>query len=176
MENIKTNLVEYIVKVGDEFIATVDKFSDEQINEVPFPGSWTPGQVADHIIRATGDIPDRYTEASNRPYDEKVKDIEAMFLNFETKFKSPDFVTPSNGPFKKEEIVKSLKALLEKHKTKIPGVDISALCLKFELPVIGTMTRYEWYSFIATHTKRHLFQLNNIYNSLASPRAKVPGH
>ncbi|MBL7696872.1 MAG: DinB family protein [Chitinophagaceae bacterium] len=164
MENTKTDLVNLITKVGNEFIDAVDKFSDEEINMVPFPGSWTPAQVADHIIKATGDIPDRFTEKADRQYDQKVGEMENVFLDFNAKYKSPDFVQPAGGPFKKEELIKSLQAILEKHKSKIPQVDLSAVCLRFELPAIGTMTRYEWYRFFVAHTKRHLFQLNNMLN------------
>ena len=170
MENIKPQLVNQLTNVYNDFLKTLDNFSDEQINEIPFEGSWTPGQVADHIIKATGGIPDKYTEPANRNYDEKVNKMESVFLDFDAKFKSPDFVVPGNGPFKKDELINSLKGILENHKQKVPDVDLTAVCLKFELPTIGTMTRYEWYRFIIAHTKRHLFQLNNILNSMASPK------
>jgi len=152
--------------VYHDFISTLEKFTDEQINEVPFEGSWTPGQVAEHVIKATSGIPDKYTESPNRPYVEKVGKMEAVFLDFEAKFKSPDFVVPGNGPFNKEMLIKSLRSNLERHLQKTAETDLTALCLKFELPTIGTMTRYEWLRFIVAHTKRHLFQLENILNSM----------
>lgn len=152
--------------VYHDFISTLEKFSNEQINEVPFEGSWTPGQVAEHVVKATSGIPDKYTEISSRPYDEKVGKMESVFLDFGAKFKSPDFVVPGNGPFNKEMLIKSLRSNLERHLQKTAETDLTALCLKFELPTIGTMTRYEWLRFIVTHMKRHQFQLQNILNSM----------
>jgi hypothetical protein len=59
---------------------------------------------------------------------------------------------------------------LEKHKEKINHTDLTALCMGFELPKIGTMTRYEWFRFLAAHTTRHLYQLKNIYSAMAAPK------
>lgn len=155
-----------ITQTSNAFINTLDNFSDEQVNEVPFTGSWTPGQVADHIIKATGGIPDRYTEEPQRPIDEKVAPMEAVFLDFVAKYKSPDFVVPGGGPFDKGELIDVLKGIQSKHVARIREVDLGAVCLNFELPGIGKMTRYEWYRFIAAHMQRHLFQLKNILDSL----------
>ena len=54
MENNKQTqdeLVNALTKVYHDFIGTLEKFNNDQINEIPFEGSWTPGQVADHIVR-----------------------------------------------------------------------------------------------------------------------------
>ena len=173
MENIKQlqdELINALTKVYHDFMATLEKFDEEQINEIPFEGSWTPGQVADHIIKATGGIPDRDTISAERPFNEKVGKMESVFLDFETKFKSPEFVIPGNGPFKKTELTRMFRTLLEKHKHKINNTDLKALCRGFELPTIGQMTRYEWFRFIIAHTTRHLYQLENIYNVMATPK------
>ena|SRR5688572_364886 len=165
---IKHELVDGLNAMYQEFTGTLEQFSDKQINQVPFEGSWTPGQVADHIIKATGGIPDQHTDVPNRVYNEKTGAIDSMFLDFTTKFKSPPFVVPGNGPFVKAELTGTLKGLAEKHKQKINETDLTMLCLKFELPLIGTMTRYEWYRFMLAHGKRHLFQLKNILAAMAS--------
>ncbi len=38
--------------VTDELIQIVSSLDDEQLNQVPFTGSWTAGQVVEHVIRA----------------------------------------------------------------------------------------------------------------------------
>jgi len=173
MENnkkIQDELVNALTKVYHDFIRTLEKFNDDQINEIPFEGSWTPGQVTDHIIKATGGIPDKNTVSAERPFDEKVGKMESVFLDFKTKLKSPDFVIPGNGPFEKKEVTRTLQRILEKHKEKINNTDLKALCMGFELPAIGTMTRYEWFRFLIAHTTRHLYQIKNIYNAMAAPK------
>ena len=43
------NLALEIEQSVDNFIDTLSKFNDEQVNTIPFAGSWTAGQVADHL-------------------------------------------------------------------------------------------------------------------------------
>jgi hypothetical protein len=174
MENIqklRQELSNSLTNIYHGYISTLEKFSDEKINEVPFAGSWTPGQVTDHIIKATSGIPDKYTEPANRPYNEKVEKIEAVFLDFEVKFKSPEFVVPGNGAFDKAALIETLRSTLQRHVEKVEDTDLTALCLKFELPLIGPMTRYEWFRFIIAHMIRHHRQLTNIFNSMAAAKS-----
>jgi hypothetical protein len=174
MENnklLQEELNNALTNVYHDFISTLEKFGDDQINEVPFEGSWTPGQVADHMIKATGGIPDRHTETANRHYDEKVGKMESVFLNFEAKYKSPAFVVPANGPFEKKLLIASLNSILDRHLQKTSNTDLTALCLEFELPVIGKMTRYEWFKFIVAHMKRHQFQLENILRAMVAAKS-----
>jgi hypothetical protein len=170
MKSIKEPLTRLLTETYNDFIFALKQFTDEQINEIPFEGSWTPGQVADHIIKATRGIPDQYTVSVDRLWDEKIDELEKVFLDFKAKYKSPDFVIPREGPFEKSKLIHTLEGIMQTHKNNILEKDLSSLCLNFELPGIGTMTRYEWYRFIVMHTKRHLFQLNNILSSLASPK------
>jgi hypothetical protein len=174
MENnkqLQQELNTSLTNVYHEYISTLGKFTDAQINEIPFEGSWTPGQVTDHIIKATGGIPDKHTAPAKRPYDEKVGKMESVFLDFETKFKSPEFVVPGSGPFHKQVLIETLRSTLQRHVAKIDGTDLTELCLKFELPSIGTMTRYEWFRFIIAHMIRHHGQLKNILNSMTEAKS-----
>jgi hypothetical protein len=169
-KHLQQELSTSLANVYHDYIATLEKFSDEQINEIPFEGSWTPGQVTDHIIKATSGIPDKYTEPVARPYNEKIGVMESIFLDFKAKYKSPDFVVPGNGPFNKETLINMLRGILDKHLRKTAESDLTALCPKFELPNVGTMTRYEWLRFIVAHMKRHHFQLTNILNAMAAAK------
>src|SRR5688500_18384836 len=88
-----------IAAAFDGFITAFDRFTAEQINVVPFEGSWTPAQVAEHIIKATSGLPDNKTAPADRSADAKVAEIESVFLNFDIKMKSPEFVLPGNKEF-----------------------------------------------------------------------------
>jgi hypothetical protein len=147
----------------DGFINALDRFSESAFNHPVTEGGWSPGQVADHIFKATKAIPDKNTIPSDRLYNEKIDAIERQFLNFETKLKSPDFVYPEPGPFDKNQMLLLLQSVKEKHKLRIAERDLTEICVGYELPYIGTMTRYEWFSFIIVHVKRHTYQLNNMY-------------
>ena len=149
-------------RTADEFIKLVSGFNDEHFNTQPFEGSWTPAQVADHILKATGGLPDGRTEKAERPIDQFVAPLEALFLNFGEKYKSPDFVTPDAGPFEKSRILIALEETKENNIVVASTRDLSALCAEFEFPTIGYLTRYEWFKFFVVHMKRHIYQLANM--------------
>lgn len=160
-----TNLFQEFRATADDFIQLVSSVSDSDFNAVPFPGSWTPAQVADHIIKATGGIPDGRTEKASRAIDAFIPAIDAVFLNFEVKYESPDFVRPDSGPFRKSDILRTLEEIKENNIAIASKRDLSAVCLEFEMPGMGCLTRYEWIRFFTVHTQRHIRQLKGMLSS-----------
>jgi len=158
-------------EVGDTFqnlINTLSAFKEEQFNFVPFEGSWTPGQIAEHLVKAVSAIPDEHTQSTQRPYDEKVAPIGDLFLNFSIKMSSPDFVLPGNSPQDKTAIVKTFKGIKDQLEDTVQTTDLEATCVDFELPTFGALTRYEWIKFFVFHTQRHTRQLKNVLISVNS--------
>jgi hypothetical protein len=148
---------------------TLDPLTDQMINTVPFEGSWTAGQVVEHIIKSASGLPQVCggpTEAVGRKEDEKLAAIRNLFLDFSVKFQSPDFILPGNGPYHKAE----LRATLEKIEQDINHInatqDLSPECLDFELPGFGRLTRHELLGFVLIHAQRHTRQLENIAGHL----------
>lgn len=163
-------LNDYQKAVG-EFIQTLSKFTQEEINTVPFKGSWTAGQVARHILKSIGGMPEllMYGEVkkTERAPDANVKVLDDTFLDFETKLKSPDFVLPENVTYNKEELVNSLKDTKQKTIEAAKGKDFTLTSYAFEMPVMGFLTLYELLHFAQIHTIRHNRQLKNIHEKLA---------
>lgn len=152
-----------------EFIQVVSSFSQEQLNESPFEGSWTAAQVAEHMLKSKSGIPQLFlgaTKLTERRPDENIEAMKSMFMNFDTKLKSPDFILPSDKPHDKETLLTSLqntKAAI----SKVAGsVDLSETCTSFSFPGIGELTRLEWMNFLVCHTKRHTHQLINIFKAV----------
>jgi len=160
------DLIFEIEQSANEFISTLSKFSNEQLNKVPFAGSWTAGQVADHLRKATDGLPDAHTKAPERDPALYVETLQSLFLDFSVKYESPGFLVPDNGPFdiasqlKQFEQVKTGNAAIASEK------DLGVLCLDFEMPGLGHLTRYEWLKFIVAHTQRHAYQLKNIAKNI----------
>jgi hypothetical protein len=46
---------------------------------------------------------------------------------------------------------------------KAESMDLSLTCTDFPFPTLGEFTRWEWITFIIYHTKKHIFQIKNIY-------------
>jgi hypothetical protein len=158
----KDNLQKALVKAFDDFISALASFDENSINRIPFSGSWTPAQVAMHIILATDGVPDTSTRQPSRKADDLLPLIRPWWEDLNQKFKSPEPLLPDNKPRSKNELLAELRRVREKDLTMISHEDLTLVCLDFELPGIGYLTRYEWLWFIEMHLRRHLFQLQNI--------------
>ena len=158
----KDRLQKELITAFDEFIAVFSSLDEDIINRKPFVDSWTPTQVATHIILATDGVPD----ASNKPLDREIDlylpAIRPWWEDLSQKFKSPEPLQPDDKPRTKNEVLSELRRVREKDLKMVAHEDLTPICLDFELPSIGYLTRYEWLWFIQMHLKRHLFQLRNM--------------
>lgn len=154
----------------EQTIAWLIKLIDpETYNHVPFEGSWTAGQVVEHInIVGTGfhQLVNGATETTTRPVDELVGRIKTMFLDFDQKSIASANVTPATGNYDlKDHLIK-----LENIKTAIINdvntLDMNMTCVSFDIRAFGYLTRLEAIYFFLFHTKRHVHQLQNIVNQL----------
>lgn len=146
----------------DEFIDAFTSFDEKVINRKPFPTSWTPVQVALHIIMATDGVPDSSTKASDREVDLCLPAIRPWWENLNQKFNSPEPLKPDDKPRTKNEIVNELNRVKALDLHIIDEKDLTEICLDLELPTIGYLTRYEWLWFMQMHLKRHSYQLKNM--------------
>jgi hypothetical protein len=163
---VKEQLRTEISDTFQELINTLSAFKEEQFNLVPFEGSWTPGQITEHLTKAVSAIPDGHTQSTQRPYDEKVAPLGDLFLNFSRKMQTPDFVRPGNAPQDKTEVIKTFKRVQDYLEKAAQTTDLEATCTDFEMPTFGALTRYEWIKFFVFHTQRHTRQLKKVLESL----------
>jgi len=158
----KTHLLEALECAFDEFITLFSSFTDDDINRIPFPNSWTPAQVALHIILATNGVPDRETVVADRPFDAYLPKIRPWWEDLSQKFQSPVPLRPDNKLHLKNKLLAELQRCREKDRVIIADSDLTMICLDMELPTVGFLTRHEWLWFIEMHVKRHIFQLKNM--------------
>lgn len=158
----KKELKEALVKAFDEFITVFSSFTEREINLIPFSKSWTPAQVAVHIILATDGIPDGKTSSSDRSFNGYLPRIRPWWEDLNKKFQAPEQLYPSHKRHEKSTLLSELSRCREKDLAIVVEQDLTMLCLDTELPTIGFLTRYEWLWFIEMHLKRHAFQLKNM--------------
>ncbi|MDR7370033.1 DinB family protein [Flavobacterium aquidurense] len=162
---LQTNIIETFKKLSEIH----SKFTQSELNTVPFEGSWTAGQTTQHIIMASSGFAALFaghTEGTPRRPDLYVKDLEELFLNFNTKMNAPDFLKPELKDYNKEE--QTIK-LLEKESdllTLSEIHDLTLTCLDFQLPGFEKFTILEFIFFALVHAQRHTHQLNEIYKVL----------
>jgi DinB superfamily len=164
-----TKLFDEIDTVVFELIASLSVFTEQQINQVPFEGSWTPGQVVQHISMSVDGFSKLITgtvvETQRNP-DEHVGNLKAAFLNYDIKMKTPDFIIPLDKHYEKEELSEKLKSIKKKLSEFDVHEDMTKTCVDFKLPALGFLTRTEICHFIVYHSRRHMHQLKNIYNAI----------
>ncbi|TCD26191.1 DinB family protein [Pedobacter psychrodurus] len=167
--------MEKIIKEANETLSalenTLSKFNTAHVNAVPFKGSWTAGQLAEHMILSNSGflqvINGPVTE-TDKPADLMVKEIRKDFLNFNVKYDSPKEIYPEDRTYNQPELLKSLKEIREGISNAVTGLDLTKTCTAYELPGYGFLTRLEAIYFVIYHTQRHVHQLKNIYNELDS--------
>ena len=148
-----------------EFYDILVALTPGQVNTVPFEGSWTAGQLAEHILMSESGIPETVlgsTEETDRPVAQYVPVIESIFLDFTAKYQAPDFIVPSAGPHDQQQLLEAFKAERKAIREIAANEDLTLTCTDFEFPQIANLTRWEWLQFVLCHAKRHTRQLRNI--------------
>jgi hypothetical protein len=155
-----------LITTRQAFLQTLALFTPDNFNTIPFSDSWTPGQVAEHVFKSVDGVP-QLLQTDGLPTGRDpalhVANLRAMFLDFETKMKSPPFILPSNEPKDiqplSQALANQLAAIIEAAQT----IDTSLTVANFEFPGSGPVTRLELLNFISVHTQRHTHQLKEIH-------------
>jgi DinB superfamily len=145
-----------------ELLQLVTGIDEKIINTVPFKGSWTPAQLTSHVTKSNKAIAqalDMTGTPAMRDPAERVEELRSMFLNFKTKFQSPEFIRPKDGPFIKRTLVEELRRSADHLNESRKMVDLSEI---ISLPAFGEITKLEILHFVRYHTLRHTHQLKNI--------------
>ena len=168
---MKNELLAELDKNSEELFRLLSSFSHEAFNAVPFPGSWTPGQVAKHLSMSETGVAEVLfgnTRPTERLANEQVPAIRATFLDFDIKFKSPDVIDPRMQEYFQEKLIASFRDSREKLRKAIGELDLTETVADFEFPGFGFLTRQEMINFAIVHSIRHTRQLKNIAEKVLS--------
>ena len=165
----------FIKNTADELLKALSVFDQETFNKVPFEGSWTAGQLAEHLLKACS--PEALyleTTKTDRAPDMQFSAIEDLFLDFTTRYESPDFVRPTGIYHQYQEMFDQLAASWAGIAKAADTLDLNVTCVAFEIPGFGYLTRLELIYFMACHTQRHTRQLRNIYRKVSGRNNHQP--
>lgn len=153
-------------KTWFEFSKLVSSVDAHIINKMPFENSWTIAQVATHVKKSNNAIIQGLQmkgRLSEKDPEERVAELKKIFLDFDAKYQSPDFIIPDKKEYKKEAVVEQLDSSigqLKQLRNEINPVEI------INLPIFGEITKLEILHFVLYHTQRHVHQLKNILQSI----------
>ncbi|MFT3795492.1 DinB family protein [Flavobacterium sp.] len=162
---VQSNIRQSLGKLMD----VVSRFDQSQIDVVPFEGSWTAGQVAEHITKGLSGMPRLVagkTEVTTRAYNAKAQPLRDLFLDFSIKFQSPDFILPTKTVHAQTKLIIGLRQIETELLDVADKNDLTLSLLDFEMPQFGTLTIYEMLDFMMAHAQRHTHQLEHIYARL----------
>ena len=162
------DLKKFVSDTLQELRKKLASFTEQNLNRLPFQNSWTAAQVFDHLLKSYSVVEtlNGGVKVADRNPLEKEKAIADVFLNFETKLKSPQFIVPDEKYFRKTELEERLDTKIMAL-TRAATLDLNMVCTDFGLPQMGHLTRAEWLYFVSYHTQRHLHQLQKIEAALS---------
>lgn len=134
----------------------------EKINTVPFENSWTPAQIAEHVKRSNKSITLALSmegKTTERNPGEGIQAIKAMFLDFNVKLQSPEFILPTQNYYQKETLIEELRKSTRNLQDIAGDVNLSE---EISLHPFGDITKLELLHFVLYHTQRHIHQLKNM--------------
>ena len=158
----KDILVQYD-NTADQLLKLVSSAGQEELNTIPFEGSWTAAQVVSHVTKSNQSIVQALNmpaKITNRRPDLRVEELKTIFLDFTTKLKSPDFILPDKDTYNREIIITDLENSVDNLKEESGKVNLSEAILH---PAFGDITKLELLHFVVYHTQRHIHQLKHIF-------------
>jgi len=149
----------------DETQKLLSSFTEKELNTVPFEGSWTAAQAGRHLYKSQNGMDGLLlapAEPVERNPEEKAKELRDMFLNFDIKMKSPDFILPEEKEYDKDELIVSLKNVKNEMIAAAEKADLSQLAPLPEGHPLKGHSKLEIVHFVTYHTMRHNHQLEEI--------------
>lgn len=147
----------------EDFKAAISSHTD--INKKRADGGWSVGEIGNHIIKST-QVELNPTKNSDRPYDQHATSIRDLFLNFQLKFPAMPQLQPETKVYSVGELFSDLDRNKENIFNMIDKDDLSEICVDNQLPVWGTLTKYEWLVLFENHIIRHTKQVTD-FNAVA---------
>jgi len=167
--NNKEKILTYLRSTTKELVESLSSFSDQQINISPEEGSWTAGQVAEHLYKSESNIPkvlNGNSKQTERDPFEKTVLIETVFLDYTKKLQSPEFILPTAAPKSKDHFLNAFETTRKELRNVITTVDLARTFTDFPFPQMGEFTGWEWICFAVAHSKRHIRQMKIIAEKL----------
>ncbi|MFV7235864.1 DinB family protein [Flavobacterium sp. ZB4R12] len=162
----KDELFTAINQTLSEMVGLTSLLDENKINSIPYKDSWTAGQLIRHVTKSTNEMAKAMSMESKpakRDPGEKILHLKKVFLDFSNKIKSPDFIVPEDGPYKKQTSIDEINKSFEQFKDSTNNANLNDI---LEGLPLGEITKLEALHFVLYHTQRHLQQMKKICDTL----------
>lgn len=162
----QATLLSSLDEAGSHLQELLSSLDDNELNAIPYEGSWTAGMLYRHIIKVTegmAGVLQMPAKPAGRSTDERVPELKKTFLNFSIKMKAPDMAVPEEAVYQKNDLHDKLDASLRHFKGVAGKQNLDELVTGLPL---GDITKQEILHFTLYHTQRHLHQMQKIVDAL----------
>lgn len=171
---MKEKLFQELEETTKDLLQVLSLFSQEEFNQIPFEGSWTAGQVAEHLFKSESNMPEVFKGSSTQTERDPLLNtavIRQVFLDYSVKLQSPEFILPSNEPKNREHLVKGFEVTRQELKILVHRLDLNRTFTNFSFPQLGYLTGWELLCFAVCHSRRHIRQMKMIAEKLRAGNA-----
>jgi 4-diphosphocytidyl-2C-methyl-D-erythritol kinase len=159
-------LINNIELVSDTLVQLLQLVDERHFNQKPGPDKWSIGQVADHIRLSNNSVAKALAlkgKAVDRNPGERIGELKSVFLDFQTKYQSPDFIVPTKDIYDPELLLKVLQESIQGIRERMYEDDLDEL---IHHPAFSDISKFEILHFVLYHTQRHLRQIKEIIATL----------
>lgn len=167
LDTVKAVISE-MAKAGQAMDELLDRFAESTLNRIPPGSGWSSAQVVDHVTRSNRAMSaalEMPGALADRDPAQRREELRSMFMNFSNKFTSPAFIEPENKYYDKDVLQHAFRQSLQTLHDKAATAGYATM---INLPGFGQITKLELLYFVGYHTKRHVYQLQNLYDRVSN--------
>lgn len=162
-------------RVRYEVLKSIEGFSEDQLNEKPGEGRWSPVQILDHLQKMEWHIARGVEEEVKK--DEQIRALKkpiGLTLNRSLKVEAPGRLVPEE----RFRTLEEMRHRLDQSHNKLYEVYNAAdqgLLVRNSMPhpLFGRIPLIQWFEFVALHERRHLAQLKETLRELNEKTVKA---
>lgn len=160
------SLINNIEQVTDTLVQLLQSIDEPNFNQKPGADKWSVAQVADHIRLSNNSVA-KALALKGKPVDrnpgERIDELKKIFLDFQKKYQSPDFIVPSKDIYDPKLLLKELQESIHLIRERMYEDNLDEL---INHPAFGDISKFEILHFVLYHTQRHLRQIKEIAATL----------
>ncbi|MEJ8843190.1 DinB family protein [Lacibacter sp. H375] len=160
------SLINHIEQVTGTLVQLLQAIEEPFFNQRPGADKWSIAQVADHIRLSNNSVAKALALKGN-PVDrnpgERIDELKKIFLDFQKKYQSPDFIVPTKNIYDPELLLKELQESIQRIRERMYEDDLDEM---IHHPAFGNISKFEILHFVLYHTQRHLRQIKEIAANL----------
>ncbi|MEP7277736.1 MAG: DinB family protein [Bacteroidota bacterium] len=160
--NPAIGVLDAIKEASTRLLDALLPLTETQLNTIPFEDSWTAAQLADHITKSNKAM-EQAMEMEGKPTHRdpaaRAAELRNTFLDFSIRFKSPEFILPTQRQYEKAPLIGALQKSNTRLQEVVPTINAAGM---INLPAFGEITKLELLYFGLYHTQRHIRQLTGM--------------